>query len=80
MKTTLIDKIPQQTDTKAKANNTLIMDSNDLEMERGITMIQDSKVEHQNCKINIDTPGHADFGEVEQFYRWSMVLINCRCS
>ena len=68
-KTTLIDKILQQTDTQKANNNKLIMDSNDLEMERGITILSKiASVEHQNCKINIvDTPGHADFGgEVER--------------
>ncbi|MDC3180800.1 translational GTPase TypA [Gammaproteobacteria bacterium] len=69
-KTTLIDKVLQQTNTqKANENNDLIMDSNDLERERGITILSKiACVNYKDFKINIvDTPGHADFGgEVER--------------
>ena len=49
-----------------------IMDSNDLEKERGITILsKNTSIEYNQVKINIvDTPGHADFGgEVERIMR-----------
>ncbi|HUX83684.1 MAG TPA: translational GTPase TypA [Chitinophagaceae bacterium] len=70
-KTTLVDKILYQAhifrDNQNKGE--LIMDSNDLERERGITIFsKNASVVYKNTKINvIDTPGHADFGgEVER--------------
>lgn len=70
-KTTLVDKLLQQTSSVSKkvTNTERIMDSNDLERERGITILaKNTAIKWGDYRINIvDTPGHADFGgEVER--------------
>lgn len=70
-KTTLVDKLLQQSGTFGERNNLdeRVMDSNDLEKERGITILaKNTAIKWHDYRINIvDTPGHADFGgEVER--------------
>lgn len=71
-KTTLVDKLLQQSGTfnEQRSNETeRVMDSNELEKERGITILaKNTAIKWNNYRINIvDTPGHADFGgEVER--------------
>ncbi len=70
-KTTLVDKLLQQSgtfDARTEAQER-VMDSNDLEKERGITILaKNTAIKWNDYRINIvDTPGHADFGgEVER--------------
>ena len=70
-KTTLVDELLKQSGTfrKNEAVAERVMDSNDLERERGITILsKNTAIHYEGVKINIvDTPGHADFGgEVER--------------
>jgi GTP-binding protein len=73
-KTTLVDKLLQQAGT-FRQNEAVVeraMDSNDLERERGITILaKNTGVTYKDTRINIlDTPGHADFGgEVERIMK-----------
>ncbi|HFB4872966.1 TPA: translational GTPase TypA [Neisseria gonorrhoeae] len=70
-KTTLVDQLLRQSGT-FRVNQQVderVMDSNDLEKERGITILaKNTAIDYEGCHINIvDTPGHADFGgEVER--------------
>ncbi len=70
-KTTLVDKLLRQSGTfrENQQVDERVMDSNDLEKERGITILaKNTAIEYEGVHINIvDTPGHADFGgEVER--------------
>jgi len=70
-KTTLVDQLLQQSGTLVTRGEAVerVMDSNDLEKERGITILsKNTAIKWQDYRINIvDTPGHADFGgEVER--------------
>ncbi|MBA55099.1 MAG: translational GTPase TypA [Pseudomonadales bacterium] len=76
-KTTLVDKLLQQSGTLGrKDEGERVMDSNDLEKERGITILaKNTAIRWNDYHINIvDTPGHADFGgEVERV----MSMVDC---
>ena len=86
-KTTLVDSLLRQSKThlnKDVIDSSCIMDSNELEKERGITIFsKNASVVWQETKINIiDTPGHADFGgEVERVLKMadgSLLLIDAQ--
>ncbi|MGB3112988.1 MAG: GTP-binding protein, partial [Candidatus Omnitrophota bacterium] len=72
-KTTLVDALLKYTGAyDFKDGETMIMDSNPLERERGITILsKNASLEFKGVQINIvDTPGHADFGsEVERILK-----------
>lgn len=81
-KTTLVDALLRQSNIFRQNEKVQerVMDSNDLEKERGITILsKNTAVEHSGIKINIvDTPGHADFGgEVERVLKMvdSVLLV-----
>ena len=85
-KTTLVDGLLRQTNTDLgkSAGVEAIMDSNDIERERGITIFsKNAAVVYKGSKINIiDTPGHADFGgEVERVLNMadgSLLLVDAQ--
>lgn len=85
-KTTLVDALLTQSNTAMHkdAAETLIMDSNELERERGITIFsKNASVIWKDTKINIiDTPGHADFGgEVERVLKMAdgcLLLVDAK--
>lgn len=85
-KTTLVDALLKQSQTKLHKDSAdaLIMDSNELEKERGITIFsKNASVIWEETKINIiDTPGHADFGgEVERVLKMAdgcLLLIDAK--
>ncbi|MFP4518261.1 MAG: translational GTPase TypA [Oceanicaulis sp.] len=79
-KTTLVDKLLKQSGTLGERSGEIerVMDSNDLEKERGITILaKNTAVTWGEYNINIvDTPGHADFGgEVERV----LSMVDCVC-
>jgi len=86
-KTTLVDALLRQSNTKLskeQSGQAAIMDSNDLERERGITIFsKNASVVWNDVKINIiDTPGHADFGgEVERVLKMAdgcLLLVDAK--
>ncbi len=85
-KTTLVDALLKQSNTKMHKDTAseLIMDSNELERERGITIFsKNASVDYKGVKINIiDTPGHADFGgEVERVLKMAdgcLLLVDAK--
>ncbi|MBI4217213.1 MAG: GTP-binding protein, partial [Parcubacteria group bacterium] len=85
-KSTLVDALLKQSETTLGklGEGELIMDSNELEQERGITIFsKNAAVVYQGVKINIiDTPGHADFGgEVERVLNMadgSLLLVDAQ--
>jgi GTP-binding protein len=85
-KTTLVDAMLRQSGTfrENEALTDRVMDSNDLERERGITILaKPTSIFYKDSKINIvDTPGHADFGgEVERALKMvdAVILLKPSC-
>ena len=83
-KTTLVDQLLKQSGTLSRGaeSRERILDSNDLERERGITILaKNTSITWRDYRINIvDTPGHADFGgEVERILSMvdSVLLLVC---
>jgi len=79
-KTTLVDKLLHSTQLYRdnEQSGVLILDNNDLERERGITIVSKNvSIQYKDVKINvIDTPGHADFGgEVERVLKMTDGVI-----
>ena len=76
-KTTLVDELLKQSGVFRENQEVQerVMDSNDIERERGITILsKNTAVTYKDCKINIiDTPGHADFGGGDQ--RGGQILV-----
>ena len=84
-KTTLVDQMLKQSGTfrENQAVEERVMDSNDIERERGITILaKNTSIKYKDVKINvIDTPGHADFGgEVERVLKMVNGYTACGCS
>ena len=83
-KTTLVDAMLKQTQSVKNDGADLIMDTGDLERERGITITaKNASIEYNGIRINIvDTPGHADFGgEVERTLRMAdgvLILVDAK--
>ena len=85
-KTTLVDELLKQSGVFRENQEVQerVMDSNDIERERGITILsKNTAVTYKDCKINIiDTPGHADFGgEVERVLKMvnGVILVVDAC-
>ena len=86
-KTTLVDELLKQSGVFRENQEVAerVMDSNDIERERGITILsKNTAVYYKDTKINIiDTPGHADFGgEVERVLKMvnGVVLVRCHAT
>ncbi len=71
-KTTLVDAMLKQSGTfrENQQVETCVMDSGDLERERGITILaKNTSIHYKDMKINIiDTPGHADFSKCSRLF------------
>jgi GTP-binding protein len=83
-KTTLVDKMLHQSKLfrDNQESGELILDNNDLERERGITILaKNVSINYNAVKINIiDTPGHSDFGgEVERVLNMADGVLNALC-